>query len=1325
MTFTLTNPSAKIRLLDPKTIIIDPGRMRPGDKKDTLFFSYRDGVSLFAISHPFVVDSVGTSMTMLNIDPAYCEGGVKHYVTVEGTYPGGGTATWTGTLMADQTPTSSFLDPLLGTAGTTYPISYQYISPLGCRSTIINKSVKINPLPNSSFTLDPTYNIDGGNKNLVAVTSGGNFVGPGIIGTKFYPDIAGQGTFNIVYYMTDINNCSSSTTKTTTIRKVQGTYNNPPAIVCYRDTTYTVSVSGLPSGITILDFVNSKNSVVHVPGASTATYRIPNARAGNDTLKFSYTWDGVNYTLSKPVFIDSIGKIAITGLKDNYCDYEGTSSLRVLVENSTGNGNFSFSGPAASFNNFGSVADFFPSLTPTSATPYLVSYTHVSTVNNSGCRKKIDVPVTVNKAPTVNIIKTRTTINIEEAPVLLQGVPTNGIFSGKGVYKQGSDYVFNPLVSGLGNIGIQLAYVDTKGCSTVDKDTLIVSAATGAINGINSNSQYCIDGLSDTLKYIPVNPYLTGNFIGDGISNIATEKATFNPGLAGKGDHRIAFRYSDLNGTIFEVPAILKVDEIGQILINLTPGTVYCNSDPKVPLVPTIQGGVFSGPVTDSSLDPSKQVGNTSVGYIYTNSKTGCSSAINIPVTINAVPVISFIPAEVCIEGGKDIPFTNTTTSIDPVSIWKWEFADDATSSADKAPSHHYKSGGFQQVTLTATTVNNCHSNKSITFEVGQRPSADFYWKNECLQANDSVQLVNSTISTSAIVSQSWSILGGAEFSTKQNAAYPKNSAGYLSIQYVVRTKYANCYDTVQKNIYIRPTISLATDNYFENFEAGRGGWVKELETDTTWSFGKPNRTAIITAASGNSAWFIHSSLTGQMIAHPVISPCFDFTFAKRPMISLNLFKRFIKNEDGAVLQYMIGDGTWQPLGTVSDDGIQWFNSAVIKGKPGLDQLGWTTLDTADTKWKTVYHKLDDLNGKKNVKFRISYGADSTFTSYDDGIAFDDIFIGERTRKVLIEHFTNSSPLSSTANGMVNTIAQNSKNDVINIQYHTNFPNPDPYYDDNPGDVSARILFYGLIRTPYSFVDGGNDGPDFANYYDYNQSSTSINTNDIIRRSLLSPGFDISLTTTVSGGVLTVSGKITALQNISSDNNLTLYLAVTEKKNSQHPVTGGDAIFYNVFRKFLPDAGGINLKKTWTKGETYILAEKTWVIEKIQKTSDIDVISYIQDNVKRDVYQAASKTEANIIVGIENLYGGKGTDFALYPNPAVNKLTISFEEPLTANADIKIYDIQGMVIRTFKAGSGSSEFTIDNIGLKGGMYMVRVTVGGKNLGFKKLIVSGD
>lgn len=181
---------------------------------------------------------------------------------------------------------------------------------------------------------------------------------------------------------------------------------------------------------------------------------------------------------------------------------------------------------------------------------------------------------------------------------------------------------------------------------------------------------------------------------------------------------------------------------------------------------------------------------------------------------------------------------------------------------------------------------------------------------------------------------------------------------------------------------------------------------------------------------------------------------------------------------------------------------------------------------------------------------------------------------------------------------------------------------------------------------------------------------------------------------------------------------------MTEKQNNQHQGANGESRFYNVFRRFIPDAAGISLNKTWNKGESYTLTEKTWVIEKIPLSADIEVVAFIQNNITKEIYQATSNIKHNIITGTDNLSDNSGKRFALYPNPAVNRLTISFDNILEVDTDIRIYDFTGTVVRTFKTGPAQSEYSIDNLDLKNGIYLVRISSGNQDYGFKKLVISG-
>ncbi|MFO7574776.1 MAG: T9SS type A sorting domain-containing protein, partial [Bacteroidales bacterium] len=887
-----------------------------------------------------------------------------------------------------------------------------------------------------------------------------------------------------------------------------------------------------------------------------------------------------------------------------------------------------------------------------------------------------------------------------------------------------SGYIFYPGIAGQGTHQIKYTVTDAKGCTSDSTRTTEVKKASGVITGIDPGNQYCYDGITDTLRFESSVPWISGHFSGPGISDLSAGTGTFTPSLAGPGDHRIVFSYIDMTFTPFEVAQIVNVDSVGQVIVeNLDSGSVFCTGDTPFTLYTNREGGVFTGPVTGNNFDPSKGPGSAPVIYTYVNSRTGCSSSASVPVIINPSPDVAFTVADFCIEHSDDTTrFLNNTTSADPVSSWAWEFRDGGgvMISDHESPGYLYLTGGLHQVKLTAITINNCSSSLEKTIDLGVKPEADFYWLNECFHADDSVYLFDRTLTGSPVTSRTWNFFDGNPLLTSLNPRYPKLAEGFLPVEYIVYTNYADCGDTVSKEIFIRPTIKLSGDDYFENFESGPGGWIADQGDINTWSFGMPDRPNINSAASGLNAWYTSYDIAAQtLLSSSVTSPCFDFSETDRPMISMKLWRRFDRNRDGAAIQYKVGDySDWEYLGTLGD-GIEWFNSTLIKGRPGGDQIGWTTLSSQDADWTEARRRLDELNGKRDVKFRIAYGSDGT-SQENDGFAFDDIRIGTRTRNVLLEHFTNNSSSSVVnANLIVNAVASAMKRDVININYHTNFPGTDLLYNDIPADMSARVLFYGLPRVPYSLIDGGTRNQ-FAGIYDY--LVADLDSTELNKRSLIAPHFMIETDPIVSGGLLQVGARITALEELDEE-NLTLYVAVTAREITTVVSPNGELVFHNTLRKMLPDAGGTKLPKVWSTGQIYDSPDFSWKITNIYDARDIEIIAFIQNNNTRKIYQATGSGINDISVGVESVYGDNAA-FSLFPNPTAERLVISFSEPLLMRTAIEIIDLTGKVVHKFNAESGQSTLEIDNIGLINGVYVVRMISGNITGGQRKLIISG-
>jgi len=182
---------------------------------------------------------------------------------------------------------------------------------------------------------------------------------------------------------------------------------------------------------------------------------------------------------------------------------------------------------------------------------------------------------------------------------------------------------------------------------------------------------------------------------------------------------------------------------------------------------------------------------------------------------------------------------------------------------------------------------------------------------------------------------------------------------------------------------------------YFENFEAGVGGW-NATGTINTWGFGTPKKTTIQGAASGINAWVTGGLGNGTYASNELSflnSPVFDFTKETNdPILSFKIWWDSEDGFDGAILQYANVNG-WQSLGS-STDGA-WYNMANIVSMSNflaVDQTsGWSGQNaTSSFGYVKVSHTLVGTAGHA-VKLRIVFSADGGIEF--DGVAVDDVTI--------------------------------------------------------------------------------------------------------------------------------------------------------------------------------------------------------------------------------------------------------------------------------------------------------------------------------------------
>ena len=502
-------------------------------------------------------------------------------------------------------------------------------------------------------------------------------------------------------------------------------------------------------------------------------------------------------------------------------------------------------------------------------------------------------------------------------------------------------------------------------------------------------------------------------------------------------------------------------------------------------------------------------------------------------------------------------------------------------------------------------------------------------------------------------------------------------------------------------NIKTVPRV-IIDDWYTEAFEDGTSGWTSVVSSEgmvSSWTFGPPEGDVFTSASAGNNIWYTDIANLNSAEQSWVTSPCFDLTQTTRPMIALDLWEEFGRDHDGAVLQYSVNnDDRWLNVGDTGQ-GINWYNSSQIAGMPGGQETGWTA--SSENGWTERRHDLDVLAGQENIRFRLAYGSDGSGLS-EGGFAFDNIRIGERTRLVLLEHFTNANDQGSLeANQIIYDIARSKPDDFIFISYHTSFPASDPINIQNTADPAARALYYGISSVPFSIMDGGPGG---EGEFDY--SSLVPDENELIRRALTDPYFSIDISQNQTGSDLYIEVEVKSVLSLGPL-DLTLHVAILETDvPAELAGLEGDMIFRNVVRKLQPDAGGTLLSKDWTPGipENYSF---NWTITNVYNAEKLAIVAFIQDEKSREIYQTGYADEFGIPVSSELVTPEVPvTNVDFHPNPVKENLFIDFGRITNGDHIMEIYNLSGKIVRSEVLRAGNSLYETDPSTLPGGIYLI-------------------
>jgi hypothetical protein len=403
--------------------------------------------------------------------------------------------------------------------GGPFQIHYAYTNAWGCTaqatehfSVIIATTVSLDGLKAEYCT----------NESVVVLTgspAGGNFFGPGTAGNLFVPYFAGAGTHIIGYEYTAGNGCVSFDNDTIIVHDV------PRLIFYMQDLAFCendeeVLLSAIPTG-----------GVFTGTGVSDTTFNPRLAGVGGPYL-IQYTYTDTNSCTAQAgnvVNVFDTPELSFINLLPVYCINDGIIELQGYPTGGV------FSGNGVSNN------QFFPLAAGLGYDTIIYAYT-----NSYGCTSTLSSVVLIHDLPEIAFSGLDTAYCVNDAPVVLNGTPTGGTFTGTGI--QGN--TFNPSeITPGGPYVITYNYQDTNGCSnSISKNVFVLAAPDVSLSG--ADAQYCLEDNPVALTMIPEGGVLTG---------AGTRSGFFNPIHAGVGTHVIRYEYLSANGCFDYADLIVTV----------------------------------------------------------------------------------------------------------------------------------------------------------------------------------------------------------------------------------------------------------------------------------------------------------------------------------------------------------------------------------------------------------------------------------------------------------------------------------------------------------------------------------------------------------------------------------------------------------------------------------------------------------------------------------------------------------------------------------------------------------------------------------------------
>ncbi|GEM_PF-4649469 len=355
---------------------------------------------------------------------------------------------------------------------------------------------------------------------LSATPAGGTFVGPGVFGNQFHPQMIGPGIHPIHYFVGE-GQCMEMAEIFVEVLPSAMVF--APGIVCVNEGPFPLD--GYPL-----------NGTFSGPGVSGNTFDPAAAGVGVHQITYTvtgYACESVGTTMIEvlPTYTASLDPVATTCF--------GNAPVTLVGSPAGG----TYSGPGVTGNVFDPQA------------AGVGTHQVIYSIGQAPCNSSDTIFIEVFNLVTLNSIDT---LCEDDQPVTLSGSPAGGTYSGPGVVGN----TFDPSITGPGTHVLQYSYGSPPCTATIS--VVVLEKPSPSIASVPN---LCVNGGSVVLSATPAG----GTFTGTGLTG-----NVFDPQSAGLGNHTITYT---VGPSFCSSSTSIQIGVYDSVLIGMEDSLSFCETD--------------------------------------------------------------------------------------------------------------------------------------------------------------------------------------------------------------------------------------------------------------------------------------------------------------------------------------------------------------------------------------------------------------------------------------------------------------------------------------------------------------------------------------------------------------------------------------------------------------------------------------------------------------------------------------------------------------------------------------------------------------------------